>query len=138
MGSPSRRRVNDRTRSNAIRLRQTATVPEQKLWDALKARQISNLKFRRQHPIDTYIVDFFCAKARLIVEVDGQSHDGRQAYDKQRQNRIESLGFYVLRITNDEVLYNLDGVLETIVKLAVGRCSTPSPNPSPCRGGGNV
>jgi len=72
------------------------------------------MKFRRQHPVEPYVVDFLCASAKLVIELDGESHDGRLRYDDRRTQHLEDLGFQVLRVTNDDVLTNLDGVMELI------------------------
>ena len=65
-------------------LRANPTEPERILWTILRGRNLAGLKFRRQHPIEPYIVDFYCAEASLVIELDGQSHDDRKAYDDQR------------------------------------------------------
>ncbi|MFV2065594.1 MAG: endonuclease domain-containing protein, partial [Pirellulales bacterium] len=114
------RRVTDRTRSRAQQLRRNATKPEQLLWSILRARHLGGLKFRRQHPIEPYVVDFYCAQAKLVVELDGESHEGRQAYDRQRESFLRKMGLTVYRVTNDQVLENLDGVAEGILRAAGG------------------
>jgi very-short-patch-repair endonuclease len=72
------KRVSPTTRHRAIAHRQNPTKPEQLLWSILSGRKLGGLKFRRQHPIEPYIVDFYCADAKLIVELDGESHNGRE------------------------------------------------------------
>ncbi|WP_145288044.1 endonuclease domain-containing protein [Pirellulimonas nuda] len=136
MPQPPRKRITKQTRTRAVSLRVNATGPEQKLWNALRARQLSGLKFRRQHPIEPYIVDFFCAEHRLVLELDGDSHEGRQEYDCQREQFLAFHHFRVLRFTNDEVLTNLDGVLEVILKACSVPATDPSPSPSPKKGRG--
>jgi very-short-patch-repair endonuclease len=106
------------TRARARELRRNATGPERMLWSALHARQVGGLKFRRQHPIEPYIVDFYCAQAKLVIELDGESHEGRQGYDLQRERFLRRQGFKVFRVTNDDVLDNLEGVCEAIVRAA--------------------
>jgi very-short-patch-repair endonuclease len=95
-------------------------------------------KFRRQHPIGRYIVDFVCLQSRLVIEIDGDSHahDARQALDEQRDTFLAKLGFRVLRFGNHNVVTNLNGVAEAIwMELQPGDPSLrPSPQPSP-RGG---
>ncbi len=76
------------------------------------------MKFRRQHPIEPYIVDFYCAEAKLVVELDGKSHNEREDYDRVRSQFLAGLGLNVFRITNDDVLTNLDGVTEGIARVA--------------------
>jgi len=127
VSQPPRKRATPHLRHNAKELRRNATHPEQRLWYALRAKQLSGLKFRRQHAIDRYVVDFFCGEANLIVEVDGESHDGQHDADAERQQRLEELGFRVIRCTNDEVLDNLDGVLEAILKAAISGGANPLP-----------
>ena len=65
---------------------------------------------------DLYVVDYLCASAKLVIELDGESHDGRGTYDERRTQHLEDLGFRVLRVTNDDVLTNLDGVMELIAR----------------------
>ena len=74
-------------------------------------------KFRRQHTIDRFIVDFYCTEARLVIEVDGIIHDDQQEADQLRTEIIESLGLRVLRFTNGEVLQQTDGVVERIAEV---------------------
>ena len=102
------------TDSRAKELRRLSTDAERRLWSALRVRRLEDFKFRRQAPIDSYIVDFVCFDARLIVEVDGAQHRDSKLYDEMRTNRFEFSGFRVLRFWNNDVLTNLDGVLETI------------------------
>jgi very-short-patch-repair endonuclease len=87
----------------ARRLRRDATVPERLLWARLRRRALG-VRFLRQHPIGPFIVDFYTPDARLAIEVDGRSHDGREAYDAARQAYLEARGVRVLRLTNDDVL----------------------------------
>src|SRR5882724_8496594 len=110
------KRVTNQTRRRAVELRKNSTQPEQLLWSTLCRRQLGGLKFRRQHPIEPYIVDFYCATANLVIELDGESHDGRQEYDELRSEFLRSRGLKVLRLTNDDVLTNLDGVAEFILR----------------------
>lgn len=124
------KRVTNKTRSRAIQLRRNVTEPERLLWSVLCRRQLGGLKFRRQHPIEPYIVDFYCASARLIVELDGESHEGRQDYDKEREAHLLRLGLKIFRVTNDDVLKNLEGVALAILREADVNAEEPSPNPS--------
>jgi very-short-patch-repair endonuclease len=96
-------------------LRANATKPERKLWAALSGRQLGGFKFRRQHPIDRYFVDFACAERRLVVELDGGQHADQASYDEARTAVLEACGWRVLRIWNDEVIENLDGVVIAIL-----------------------
>jgi very-short-patch-repair endonuclease len=96
-------------------LRNNATAPEQKLWAVLRGKQMG-VKFRRQHGIGHYIVDFYCPERKLVIELDGESHftDDAQVYDQERDTYLQGLGLRVLRFTNAQVVENLEGVYETI------------------------
>src|ERR1039458_2331373 len=97
-------------------LRGRATDAERLLWRLLRSRQFLDLKFRRQHPVGPYIVDFYCAHRRLAVELDGGQHftlEG-QAYDRRRTAYLARRGIRVLRFTNRELFENTDGVLEGV------------------------
>src|SRR6476619_1237705 len=124
------KRVTNQTRKRAIDLRRNATSPEQILWSILCRRQLGGLKFRRQHPIEPYIVDFDCSPANLVIELDGESHEGRQSYDLQREEHLRKLGLKIFRVTNDDVINNLDGVAEAILREVGVSPNEPSPNPS--------
>ena len=86
------------------------------LWMHLSRRQMLGYKFRRQHSVDRFVVDFYCPELRLAIEVDGDSHFTPMAriYDRGRQTQIESFGISFLRVLNEDVYYNLDGVLDNI------------------------
>lgn len=101
-------------KATARRLRAEATSAELILWKALRDRRFDGWKFRRQHPIASFIVDFVSLQARLVLEVDGATHgtDQQQSRDASRSDVIESLGFRVVRVTNTDVYENLPGVLE--------------------------
>ena len=106
------------------RLRSHMTGPETRLWSRLRARQLQGLKFRRQHGIGPYIVDFYCPEQSLVIEVDGDSHaDADQIVrDQLRDKYFQSLGLRVIRYFNDDIVKNLAGVLEDLAeKLASGR-----------------
>jgi very-short-patch-repair endonuclease len=98
----------------ARQMRTAQTPAEEMLWQHIRRKQIGGFRFRRQHPIDRFIVDFYCPEARLIIEVDGAIHDYTQAEDAIRQEFLESLGLRVVRFTNGEVFQQLNGVLEAI------------------------
>ncbi|MEB3250311.1 MAG: endonuclease domain-containing protein [Merismopediaceae bacterium] len=97
-------------------LRQQLTPAEAKLWEALRGRQLKGLKFRCQHPIGRFIVDFYCPSLKLVIEVDGNIHTQRQDYDQARNNKFNNLGYRVLRFTNDEVIHDLPKVLNQIIQ----------------------
>lgn len=101
-------------------LRRAMSSAEVYLWVHLKGRQLAGLKFRRQHSIRHYIVDFYCPELNLAIEVDGEHHfrTDQQEYDRQRQVDLEALGIRLLRFTTDEVKHNVDGVLSAIETFA--------------------
>jgi very-short-patch-repair endonuclease len=98
----------------ARRMRCAPTPAEAKLWEALRKKQLGGLRFRRQAPLYGYIADFWCNAHRLVIEVDGPYHAERQAEDARRDEVMASYDITVLRVTNDEVLADLDGVLTRI------------------------
>ena len=102
--------------SLARRSRKTPTSAEQILWEKLRGRRLSGFKFRRQHPIANFIVDFFCAEHGLAVEVDGEyhNHNEQRHYDEQRTIKLNTLNIKVLRFTNNDVVSNIDLVLKQI------------------------
>ena len=115
-------------------LRENTTHTEKLLWAQLRKKRVGDLRFRRQYVIGNYIVDFVCLPARLIVEIDGPSHDQTADRDERRTAWLNSQGFEVLRFTNRDILSNLEGVVLTIANaIAVGH---PSPNPLPQGEGG--
>ncbi|MEL7038411.1 MAG: endonuclease domain-containing protein [Cyanobacteria bacterium J06592_8] len=121
------RGTNPRTEQAARFLRKNLTPAEAKLWSALRSRQLAGLKFRRQHPVGQFIVDFYCPSCKLIIEVDGDIHIQQQAYDEARTNHIQSFGYRVLRFTNEEVLCDLQTVLDHILEIA--KADFPPANP---------
>ena len=104
------------TVANARRLRKTMSLPELLLWNQLRRFAIDGLKFRRQHPFGAYVLDFYCASARLNVEVDGEAHHfgDRPERDSIRDGWLQSQGVRVLRFPASHVLHSLDGVVEAI------------------------
>jgi very-short-patch-repair endonuclease len=99
----------------ARRLRQNPTLAEQRLWQALKNRQLDGLRFRRQHPVGSFIVDFYCPQHRLVVEVDGDIHSQQVEYDTIRTTQLNQFGYRVVRFSNHEVMTNLATVLRQIL-----------------------
>src|SRR5437588_1279929 len=106
----------ERFRAKARSLRASQTSAEAKLWQALRNRRLARWKFRRQHPIDRYVVDFVTLDGKLIVEVDGVTHaePSELAKDKARSDILEACGFLIVRVSNTDVYDNLEGVLEMI------------------------
>jgi len=91
------------------------TLPERLVWAVLRSRGLKGWKFRRQVPIGPFIVDFLCAEARLVVEIDGASHDTQQAYDRQRERYLQCVGYRVLRLTNEQVFDELEGSMMLVL-----------------------
>ncbi|HNT26453.1 MAG TPA: DUF559 domain-containing protein, partial [Anaerolineales bacterium] len=109
-------------------LRQNATQAEQLLWELLRDRQLGEAKFRRQHPLGGYILDFYCHEARLCIELDGGGHlEEKQArYDEQRTRQLEALGVQVLRFWNRAVLQETEAVLQAIWEALPARLAGPA------------
>jgi very-short-patch-repair endonuclease len=117
---------NHSPRSRARRLRKDQTPAESRLWFELRNRRFVGHKFRRQHPLGPYVADFYCHEAALIIELDGESHLGRETYDRQRQDWLEAQGFKVLRFYNNDIPANLDEMLECIFRECRSR-TAPKP-----------
>jgi|SRR6185312_5974263 len=132
--------VSERQRRRAKQLRQTMTRAETLLWRYLKANRIDGLGFRRQVPIKNFIADFLCYSAKIVVELDGESHgfEERWKADQRRDAFFLANGFRVLRFTNEQVMSNLEGVVELVRQAAAGRASGSPPSPPlPHKGGGS-
>ena len=114
----------------ARRLRRKQTDVERVLWFRLRDRRLAGWKFKRQVPIDRFIVDFCCADAKLIVELDGGQDDKNKEHDSNRTKVLEAMGYLVLRFWNNDVTQNIDGVLEEILST-VQRAEPPHPTPLP-------
>lgn len=97
-------------------LRNNMTMVEKKIWSFLRQLPV---RVNRQKPINNYIADFYCAKAHLIIEIDGESHftDEGKIYDEERTKILEEYGLKVVRFTNSEVMSNFEGVCDNILKL---------------------
>ncbi|HEX6372356.1 MAG TPA: endonuclease domain-containing protein, partial [Longimicrobium sp.] len=94
--------------------RQEPTTAERVLWSALRRQQLGGLPFRRQHPVDRFILDFYCPRKKLCVELDGTSHDGREIMDEARTEALATFNIRVIRFRNEEVLSDLPSVLQRI------------------------
>src|SRR5262245_23345167 len=132
--------VSEQQRDRAKHLRRAMTRAETLLWRYLKAHHLDGLSFRRQAPMGRYVVDFVCHAARLVVELDGESHDfdARQRDDATRDVWLASREYTVLRFTNEQVLSALEGVLGVIRETANDRTRGVPPSLSlPRKGGGN-
>ena len=108
-------RINPETTARARLLRHKMTDVERLLWQSLRYKQLNGHRFRRQHPIGQYIVDFACVEQKLAIELDGGQHQEQAAYDLQRTTFMEAQDWKVLRFWNNDVLNNMDGVLTKIV-----------------------
>jgi very-short-patch-repair endonuclease len=118
----------DELQTRARAMRRNPTEPEKRLWRHLSNGQLEGYKFRRQQVIGRFIADFVCASAKLIVEVDGDTHspDG----DRLRDAALAAMGYRVIHVTNADVMRNIDGALWCISQ-ALHQVDTPHPNPSP-------
>ena len=112
----------------AREMRHPQTPAEATLWCVLRNRNLK-YKFRRQHPIERFIIDFYCAEAKLCIEIDGASHfeSGQEEYDAARTAYLEGLGYQVVRFTNNDVRYNINAVADEIQRKVESRFPTPSP-----------
>ena len=133
-GKTTLHKYDKNTQFKAIKLRNNATKQEKKLWQYLNKSQLG-YKFRRQQPIGNYIADFFCSSLNLIIELDGGQHNEKQniEYDKKRTEFLNNQGYKVLRIWNNDIDNNIEGVIDYI-KYNL----TPPPNPLPQGAGENV
>jgi very-short-patch-repair endonuclease len=102
-------------KKRAKELRQEMTPAEIVLWEKLRDRRLGGYKFRRQKPIGPFIVDFYCAESRLVVEIDGESHDLRAEQDEARTRQLADYGYRVIRFRNEQVTDLLEIVLEAIL-----------------------
>ena len=123
-GIVTRQAVSRKKHAAAITTRRNPTPAEERLWQSLRRGKLNGLHFRRGQNIDYYVVDFYCHTARLVVEVDGSSHDERREYDAARDAFLARRGLYIMRVTNDEVLHTLRAVLSRIAAVAAERLST--------------
>ena len=94
-----------------------ATEAEKKLWRILRGRRFMNLKFRRQQVLGKYIVDFYCASKKIVLEIDGGQHAEQEAYDNRRTTELELMGCKVYRFWNNEVLNNFDSVKDRLFEI---------------------
>ena len=122
--------MHEQLTERARELRRTSTPAERKLWYWLRHRYLGGHKFRRQHPIDDYVLDFYCAELRLCIEVDGETHDTETAilYDARRTRFLAARGVTVLRLRNEHVDEQPDGAWDLIVD-AVERLRESRPSP---------
>ena len=101
----------------AKRLRNNLTAAEARLWSALRNKQLHGLRFRCQHPVGNFILDFYCPAYKLAIEVDGKIHDSQVEYDRSRTEKLSEYGYIVLRFTNEQIMNNLPEVLREIERV---------------------
>ncbi|MFL6768863.1 MAG: endonuclease domain-containing protein [Sphingomicrobium sp.] len=118
-------------RSRAKSMRSEPTEAEHRLWQIIRAHRFNGFKFKRQVPIDQYIVDFLCPAQRLIIELDGSQHV-ESGSDLRRDTYLRAQGFHIIRIWNNELFTNEEGAAVAILNAL----QTPLPNPSPAEGRG--
>jgi len=114
------RRSNSSTLHKAGELRKELTPAERKLWAILRGNKLNGVKFRRQHAIGNYIVDFVSIKKKLIIELDGSQHLEQTGYDEERTRYLESRGYQVIRFWNDQIEKEMDGVIQVLDELLKG------------------
>ncbi len=102
---------NPKLKQLARNLRNNSSISEIRFWNQVKAKQMKGYQFLRQKPIGNYIVDFFCSKLQLVIEIDGESHFNQEKTDIKKQHYLEELGLTVLRFNNDQIQYDMNGVL---------------------------
>jgi very-short-patch-repair endonuclease len=124
-------------------MRQESAPAERIMWRCLRDRRLNGFKFRRQFPVGRYFADFYCAECRLVVELDGDTHDGREAEDLERTNWLDANGYHVARYVNTDVYKHLIPVLEGLLAKCEHYASrigevyqrdlreAPHPNPLP-------
>ncbi len=113
--------VNKSLRTRARWLRTNSTLSEVLLWNYLKQKQANNLDFDRQKIIGNYIVDFYCSKLKLVIEIDGSSHDDKYAYDENRNRYLMGLGLTVIHIDDCDVQFNMPHVLNLIERIILSK-----------------
>ncbi len=120
--------TNKTAKQTASNLRKNQTPQEVKLWEILRNRKVGNLKFLRQHPFEfTYnnkdyffVFDFYCAELKLIIEIDGEIHASQIEQDNLRDDILKTLGYNVVRISNDQLDSNIDFIVDVINKITSG------------------
>jgi very-short-patch-repair endonuclease len=117
--------------THAKQMRREMTEPEAQVWLKLRAKRFSAVKFRKQKVVGRYIVDFSSNDPKLVIEIDGDTHAGREAYDVIRTQFLEEQGYRVIRFSNRDVMANLEGVLETLAAVVIEMTSPLLP---PLRG----
>lgn len=116
--TPNSRGIASASRGNAQELRKTLTPAERLLWSYLRDHQLGGLKFRRQHPVGPYVLDFFCPAAKLGIELDGGIHEALSEYDQDRTAHLAQWGYRIIRFSNDDILLHLNRSLARILEAA--------------------
>lgn len=115
----------------AKQLRREQTPAEARLWQQLRGQRLNGLGFRRQHPVGRFILDFYCPAARLVIEVDGDTHAEQEAYDADRTKWLQEQGYQVIRFSNREIYEQMGAVLEEIAAAAEKGCAPGTPPRDP-------
>ncbi|MDG5747305.1 DUF559 domain-containing protein [Qipengyuania sp. XHP0207] len=114
----------------ARKMRENMPEPEMRMWLELRAARFRGVKFRRQKVVGKFIVDFAANHPKLVIEIDGDTHAGRESYDMQRSRFLEEQGYRVIRFSNSDVMSNMEGVLQQL-GLVMDEMVSPPPTPSP-------
>ena len=126
--------ANTSLKTNARKLRKNSTLSEVLLWNHLKQKHVNGLDFDRQKIIGNYIVDFYCAKLKLVIEIDGSSHDNKYIYDMNRDKYLQSLGLKILHIDDLDVKTRMDNVITSIETFIINHYPALMGTPSPAKG----
>ncbi|MBU1053997.1 MAG: endonuclease domain-containing protein [Proteobacteria bacterium] len=121
---------NPKLKALSRKLRKQGVLSEVLLWAHLKSRKMKGYQFTRQKPVGNYIVDFYCSKLKLVIEIDGESHDRKFLYDRKRQQALESEDLTVLRFNDNDVKKDIESVLMAIegwIKRSVEKEQPPGP-----------
>jgi very-short-patch-repair endonuclease len=121
-------KIRDKLILQAREFRKHPTLAEAILWKQFRKRQVGELKFRRQHIIHQFIVDFYCPAAKLIIEIDGPIHQNQANFDAERENIICRTGYHVIRFSNQEVIQNKDMVVSSIYDSCMSRIESIKEN----------
>jgi very-short-patch-repair endonuclease len=109
------------TKARAAELRKNMTTAEKVLWQQLRNRKFGGLKFRRQHPVDIFIIDFYCHERKLAIEVDGEIHNqvDQKEWDENRSFELNEFGIQILRFSNEDVISHTEKVVDSIKKFLI-------------------
>ena len=108
-------------KARAAELRKNMTIAEKVLWQQLRNRKVGGLKFRRQHPVDIFILDFYCHERKLAIEVDGEIHNqvDQKEWDENRSFELNEFGIQMLRFSNEDVISHTESVVDSIKKFII-------------------